>query len=179
MNATPNGWEGLLAPGETILWQGRPSGQVTFAGLDARRTIFGLFFLGFALFWTFGAVSHTGEAPTPARLLFPLFGLLFIYQGAKLAGGDRIWQAYERRHSWYTLTSERAFIATELFGRRNLRSWPITSTTILDYEDGRTGSVFFADRSGSFARGRRIGFEFIDDGREVLDLMRRVQRGTI
>jgi hypothetical protein len=176
---TPEGWEGILEPGETVLWQGQPRPGVSFAGFDLRRTLFGIVFLGFALFWVVGAAGATGDAPFLMRFLFPAAGLLFVFQGARLAGGDRLWQAWVRKHTWYTLTSRRALIATEVFGRRRLDAWPITGRNALDLVEGSPGSVFFADSGGPFGRGRRIGFERIDDAREVLALMRRVQRGAV
>ncbi|MFD0981732.1 aspartate carbamoyltransferase catalytic subunit [Tropicimonas aquimaris] len=174
----PTGWEGILHPGERILWQGRPSGEVTFAGLDPRRTIFGIAFLCVALIWTSKALSLGAGAPLPMRLVAPLAGAFFVFQGAWLAGGERLWQAYARRRSWYTLTSRRALIATELFGKRALQDWPITPRTVIDLVEGPPASVLFADSGRRFAGGRRIGFEMIEDGREVLSLMRQVQRGA-
>lgn len=175
-NTPPAGWEGILHPGERILWQGRPSGKVSFAGLDPRRTLFGMVFFGFALFWTWTALT-TDSAPIPIRVIAPMIGLFFVVQGARLSGADRIWQAFVRQRSWYTLTSQRALIATEVFGRRNLMSWPITPRTVIDFVEGSEQSVLFADTGGRFSGRRRIGFELIEDGREVLSLMRQVQRG--
>ncbi|SFC93022.1 hypothetical protein [Tropicimonas isoalkanivorans] len=175
---TPGGWEGILEPGETVLWQGRPRPGVSFTGFDLRRTLFGLVFLGFALFWVVGAAHATGDAPLPVRILFPAAGFLFVFQGARLAGGDRLWRAWVRRGTWYTLTSQQALIATEVFGRRGLDAWPITGRNAIELVEGSPGSIFFADTGGPFGRGRRIGFERIDDAREVLALMRRVQRGA-
>ena len=174
----PDGWEGILEPGETVLWQGQPRPGVSFAGLDLRRTLFGILFLGFSLFWVVASASATDDAPLPVQILFPAAGLLFVFQGARLAGGDRLWQAWVRRHTWYTLTNRRALIATEVFGRRGLEAWPITGRNALDLVEGSPGSIFFADTGRPFGRGRRIGFEGIDDAREVLALMRRVQRGA-
>ncbi len=172
MNGTdPQGWDGILEPGEEILWQGRPGGGISWAGLEPRKVLFGVVFSGFALFWSFKAATIRMQAPLPVRLLLPLFGLAFLYQGAKLAGADRIWQALQRRSSWYTLTNRRAFIATDLFGRKKLSSWPITAETVIDFVEGARSSLFFA-REGS----NRIGFERIEGGRELLGLMRKLQR---
>ncbi|MDV7141318.1 aspartate carbamoyltransferase catalytic subunit [Tropicimonas sp. TH_r6] len=169
--AAPQGWDGILEPGERVLWQGRPSGDISWAGLKPKKVLFGVIFSSFALFWTVKAITMPVEAPLPVRLLVPLVGLTLLFKGAKLAGADRIWRAITRRSSRYTLTDRRAFIATDLFGRRKLRSWPITAETVIDLVDGTRSSLFFA-REGS----ERIGFEMIEDGRAVLSLMRTLQR---
>lgn len=46
-----SGWEGILADGEEILWQGRPSINMSNNSRRIPAMIFGLFFAGFALFW--------------------------------------------------------------------------------------------------------------------------------
>ena len=55
MTTPPEGWEGILAPGETILWQARPSGAVMWSDLFGFQSAFGLLsghrrhFQGFAV----------------------------------------------------------------------------------------------------------------------------------
>ncbi|WP_068108859.1 hypothetical protein [Tropicimonas marinistellae] len=178
MSGTRGDWDGILAPGEKILWQGRPEPGLSFRGLDPRRVLFGLAMLAIAVFWTLGAARATSDAPLVLRLLFPLVGVLFIAQGARLAGGARVWQAWLRARSWYSLSNRRAFIATEIFGRRGLNSWPITADTAIGFDEGPPASVYFADAGSRFGRGGRVGFERISEGREVLNLMRRIQRGA-
>ncbi|MFV0358409.1 aspartate carbamoyltransferase catalytic subunit [Tropicimonas sp.] len=178
-----SGWEGILQPGETVLWQGRPSGRVSFRHASPRRMVAGGFMTAFAVFWTISAAGAAGGATDLIGRIFPLFGLIFVFLGLREAGGWEVWRAFVRRHSWYSLTSRRAFIATEIFGRRALRSWPIDRETVLDFEEGPPDTIWFADRPGRRGRPRtrtteRVGFELIDDGREVLRLMRNIQRGA-
>ncbi|MFC2970404.1 hypothetical protein [Acidimangrovimonas pyrenivorans] len=173
--STPDGWEGILEPGEKILWQGRPDGNLHVPRIEPARLLFGLVFLGFALFWTFGAArSATGDGVM--GVVFPALGLPFVVVGANMAGGSFLWQAYLRRHSWYTLTDRHAFVATSVLGRRSLRSWRIDPATIVDFEDGALGSVYFTGSRQAQDR-RRGGFEYIAEAPRVLDLVRRVQRG--
>jgi hypothetical protein len=179
MTAAPPGWEGILDPGERILWQGRPDGRIAVTGEGIVQSVFGVFFLGFALFWTGAAFWMTAGSGTPLDFLFPLFGLPFIAVGSYLVFGHWLWSAYARRHSWYTLTDRRAIIATAYFGKKALQSWPIAPDTRLDLIEGPPDTIWFAEwttRTKNGTQRHRRGFERIEDGRRVLNLMRQVQR---
>ncbi|MGR3492221.1 MAG: aspartate carbamoyltransferase catalytic subunit, partial [Shimia sp.] len=85
-----------------------------------------------------------------------------------------------RRHTWYTLTTRRAFIATDkpIVGRK-LSSYPLAPDTKIDFIDGPPDTIHFAEKTHRGDNGTTvtpIGFERIDGGREVLRLMRGVQR---
>ena len=178
MNAPP-GWEGLLDEGEKILWQGRPNGRFRISIASVLASMFGLFFMGFAVIWTaiaFAAASSMGGW----AYLFPLWGVPFIVVGACVAFGPHLGDVYRRRHTWYTLTNRRAIIARAMFGRRSLDSYPITPETRLEAEFDSESNIFFAENiTGDEGETltRRIGFEMIDEGRSVYEVIRRVQRG--
>ena len=169
-------WAGILDEGETILWQGRPDGAVRLSVTNIAAALFGLAFAGFALFWMIMAAQAGG--------FFWMFGLLHFSVGVGLAAGPIFWDAYRRRHSWYTLTDRRAFIATDipLRGKR-LESFPINRTTELSLVDDTLSSVYFAAGLRRGANGKKrhakIGFERIEAGREVFRMMRDIQSGTI
>ena len=174
------GWEGYLEPGERVLWQGRPRGGIDWRRFAGQRTVIGLVFMGFALFWVISAFRAGASGLLGA--VFPLFGLPFVWLGFRIAGGEELWRAWLRRRSWYTLTDRRAMIATEAFGRRGLESWPITAQSILEFEEGPPATIWFAERGrrgpGQTPADRRVGFVGIDDGAQVLRMMRQVQRGA-
>ncbi|MBE2276950.1 MAG: hypothetical protein IAE87_11740 [Rhodobacteraceae bacterium] len=140
---TSVGWEGLLGPGETILWQGRPAAGIDWRDLWDGRTPFGLVFAGFALFWIAMAYTMTGSQGGVLSL-FPLFGLPFLFVGLYLVFGRLLWDAHARARTHYTLTNRAAFVATELFGRRNLERYPLGPDMRLTLEDGIPGTVWFA-----------------------------------
>ena len=50
MNAA-DPWDGLLDPGEEIIWQGQPAPGVQFEWDNAFMPFFFLFFTGFSVFW--------------------------------------------------------------------------------------------------------------------------------
>jgi len=183
----PAGWEGILAPGERILWQGPAGGGVVWADLLDTRTAFGLFFAGFAVFWVAMASSMGGPSGMFGGL-FPLFGLPFIAVGLYMAGGRLFWEAWQRGRTHYTLTDRTAFVATSLFGQRKLARYPLAPGMTVELDDGEPGTVWFAKEvthhaggwrgtgdnrryRGPYSTTRRIGFERIAEARRVYRLL--------
>jgi len=166
-------WDGILDADEEILWQGRPDGMLSYKPDNIPVALFGLVFAGFALFWMMMAASAGG--------MFWSFGLIHFSVGVGLIIGPNLWSAFRRRHSWYTLTNTRAFIATDMpiLGRK-LKSWPIIQETPLEYIEGSPPSLKFATET---RRGKNrsyevaIGFDRIIDAREVYNMMRKLQKG--
>jgi len=174
-----DGWENILDTDEKILWQGQPDGRFRLRGKNIALSIFGLFFLGFSLFWITMASTAT-SATGGAGLMFPLFGLPFVLIGLYLVIGIHWFDALGRRKTHYTLTDKRAFIATGFLGKR-LKSYPIDGDTVLELRPGTPGSVFFAKE---IRRGKNgtyripIGFELIPDAEKVYQIFRTVQKST-
>lgn len=171
----PAGWEGILEPGETVLWQGQPDGRIVFLPVHILTGLFGLAFAGFALIWMAMAAAAGG--------LMWMFGLIHFTVGLVVMIAGPLGGTWKRRRSFCTLTSRRAFIAsTSLTGAKTLKPYPITSATALALEEkGPLGSVIFhreqwRDKDGN-SRSRDIGFEQIAEGRKVMALMRQVQEG--
>lgn len=178
MDTVPAGWQGILDPGERILWQGQPARGLDFGRQSLREAAFGLPFLVFGLSWMTLTWDAVREAPLPG-ILFPLIGLFITASGAWQVIGSVLWDAWLRGRTWYTLTDRRAFIATEAMGNRRLRDWPIDPETLLDYDGGQPGTIWFAEagpRDRRFGRRRRVGFERLPEARQVHALMRQVQR---
>lgn len=167
----PAGWEGILDEGEQILWQGRPGTGVRWKAANIVTSIFGLFFAGFAVFW----MTMAAQAPGG----FWMFGLIHFFVGVGIAVLPPFWSSWRRKHTWYTLTDRRAFIATDMpLQGRKLKSYEIGPDTTLDYEAGDRSTIYFHHE---YRRGKNgstrvdIGFERIEDGAEVYRLFRQVQ----
>lgn len=166
------GWDGILDPGEEILWQGRPDPGFAIPPGNIGKAVFGMFFAGFATFW----MVMASMAPGP----FWMFGLIFFFAGLGIIAEALILPTYRRRNTWYTLTNQRAFIASRsLTGARKLDAHPVTEQTRLSLSDGHLGAVHFAEevkhsRNGTIRTA--IGFERIPDAREVYALLRQIQR---
>jgi hypothetical protein len=167
----PAEWQGILDPGEQILWQGRPDGRVVL-GLDTLLTgVFGLAFAGFALVWMVLAAQAGG--------FFWAFGLIHFAVGLGLAVGAPLWSAFRRRRTWYTLSDRRAFIATDLpLAGCRLEQVPITPATPVTLVDADPPTIHLAQRPGRRGRPAPVGFERIAEGRAVLALIRQVQRAA-
>lgn len=169
---TAPGWEGILDDDEEIVWQGRPDGKIVFRVGNILTFIFGLIFAGFALVWMLLAAAAGG--------MFWAFGLIHFSVGIALSFGALFFSAWLRRHTWYTLTNRRAFIATDtpVIGKR-LKSYPIDDDTVLEFDEGDPGSIYFAEevrRTNNGTSRKRIGFERIADARHVYGLIREQQR---
>lgn len=170
----PAGWEGILEEGEQILWQGAPDPRVIFSLTQIPEILFGLFFAGFALFWTTMA-SLTGG-------IFGLFGLPFLVVGLMVIFKSNYLMAFLNRHTYYTLTSRRAIIATSFpYVKREMKSYPIDAKTEIELsQEDEFGTIIFhrklwhSRRSGS--RSKDIGFYRIQDARRVFSLMRQIQQ---
>lgn len=184
----PAGWEGILEPGERILWQGRPDTRVEWGDVISFQSMFGLVFAGFAVFWITMARNIGSHFDDGISSVFPLFGLPFVAVGLHMVVGRLIFDAVRRRGTWYTLSDRTAFIAVSSRGLRRLERYPLEPDMPLVLDDGNPGTVWFAEKvthnpggwsgSGSNQRYRgpsttreQIGFRRIDGARGVYRLM--------
>ncbi len=161
-----------LDPDERILWQGRPSPRFRLVFRNPLEAVFALLFFGFSVLLVFSAAQAGG----PLWIIALFFLAISFYE----LFGTHLSDAWRRRHTGYALTSRRALIATKRSGRDRLASYPITATTEIELIDGSPGSILFA--RGRLLRktwrGRKadaVGFDLIEDAREVFALMRKVQ----
>lgn len=187
----PPGWEDILDPGETLLWQGRPDHGPAFRPQHPMQVVMGVFFVVFSTVWIKMAFWITGGFPDDAGGLvdiFPYFGALFLAVGLYMAGGFVLWDMLRLSRTTYTLTDRRAFIATDLpIQGRRLRSWPLDADTRLSLDDGDPGSVWFAWKEVSWRSNGSlhsvktqqvpVGFERIAEARRVYRMMRDITRG--
>ena len=89
-----------LAPGETILWRGKPEKGHLLSGKDVLLIPFGIFYCGFAIFWTVSALT---VAPLP----FAMFGVPFICVGLYITIGRSIHTASVRKRTVYVITNQK------------------------------------------------------------------------
>jgi hypothetical protein len=121
--------------------------------------------IAFAIFWMFQAMQAGG--------VLWLFGLVFLYIGVRELRRPPRRTLNVLSGTFYTLTDRRAFIATDIAGKRDLRSYPITKDTVIDLVDGVPGSVYFTTGGGF-----RVGFELVEDARSVYARIRDIQSQT-
>ncbi len=87
-----------LAPGETILWRGRPERGHLFTGQDVFMIPFSILWCGFAIFWFVTALIN---APFP----FALFGVPFVCVGLYITVGRFFHTASLRKNTAYVITN--------------------------------------------------------------------------
>jgi uncharacterized membrane protein YdbT with pleckstrin-like domain len=98
-----------LRANENVLWSGKPVKKAFI--LPALGAIpFGLFFLGFSIFWMWGAAS------TGAPDFFTLFGLPFVIIGLAIAFGPSVWQLMKYQNTEYMITNQRVITQTGAIG---------------------------------------------------------------
>lgn len=92
-----------------MLWTSKPV-RMAFLLYTWSSIPFGLLFLGFSLFWTWGAYSARGSDS------FYLFGLIFVLIGAGITFGPTIWQLASYRNTEYMITDRRTITQTGAVG---------------------------------------------------------------
>lgn len=161
----------FLDPDEKPIWWDRPD-PVRFASRHLiPRIVFFTFFIGFSVFWMYGASKSGG--------LFWMFGLIFF--GAGLWGASEPLRLYRTAASVrYLLTDRRAVVATgysqKSFAIRNIRAIEVRG------EAGRLGDVLFFDVEVENSEGpnttTRDGFIGITDAEAVAREIRRLQAAS-
>jgi hypothetical protein len=180
-----------LRDGEQLLWSGQPI---------PRRMMrpawflvpFGVFWTSFTLVWITGALGFSAILSGGFRgfgivgLLFPLFGLPFLFIGLALLSSP-IWLRRRAKRTAYALTDARAIIRSpKLFGGMEVRSYALAgmrNPVRRDYRDGSGDLIFqefmthseYSDH-GSHAQRTSLGFIGIRDVREVEAMIDRMRQ---
>jgi uncharacterized membrane protein YdbT with pleckstrin-like domain len=98
-----------LNANEKVLWSGKPE-KKAFVLPVLGFVPFGLFFLGFSIFWMWGAFS--AGAPD----FFTVFGLPFVVAGFGITVGPLVWQLLRYRNTEYVITDKRIITQTGAVG---------------------------------------------------------------
>jgi hypothetical protein len=162
--------EGLLEPGEKLLWEGRPRQGLMLRPRDTFMIPFSILWCGFAIFWESSVLSQSAPG------FFALWGIPFVAAGLYFVFGRFLYDAFVRSGTFYALTDRRVLISAGGF-RREVRSLILEGLTDLrlsENGDGRGTIKFGADPEsqnrgfGSLASGSGApAFEGIEDVRGV------------
>lgn len=98
-----------LNPDEKVIWSGKPV-KKAFILPGLASIPFGLIFVGFSIFWMWGA--SLGGAPD----FFTLFGLPFILIGIAVTFGPTILQLMRYKNTEYMITNKRLITQTGAIG---------------------------------------------------------------
>ncbi|WP_423065408.1 PH domain-containing protein [Devosia sp. CN2-171] len=166
-----------LLSGERILWSGRPAQGLLFVPSDAFLIPFGLFFLGFSIFWI-AMASNAGGA-------FFLFGIPFVVVGLFMSVGRFFVDAWLRQTMVYAVTDRRILIARPApFGRFiSVDRSRMPESELREGVDGRGTLRFGPPATAVYTRNNLASaipaldptpqFLAVDNARQVFDLVQR------
>lgn len=140
-----------ILPGEHILWKGRPEKGNLFTSQEWVMIPFGVFWLGFCLFWEYMALQS-------GQLIAIIWGLPFVGVGIYLLFGRLIQAALLRDKTFYVITNHKILIKKgrkiSMYNAQDLPPMEVEihkngNGTILFYEDvytrrGRRRSTYIA-----------------------------------
>lgn len=158
---------------EMVLWRGEPGRVRVLGGQDLFLVAFGLFWLGFSLFWEF-MVFQAGNQP-----VMLVFGLPFIAVGLYLVFGRLIQRVRLRGQVQYMVTSKKLLVRSgadmQLYDGQDLPPMHIRM-----HRDG-TGSILFYQEVYT-GRGRRMGYlctlDHLADADRAQSALRRMMENT-
>lgn len=131
-----NEFQRFLQEDEELIWTGKPNPN--FNKMTGRFiTIpFGIFFLGFALFWTISASGFS--------VIFSLFGIPFIFVGIFILFGLPIFQKSMKNKTSYAITNKRIIIYKRTFNEsiNEIRLQNISSMNLVNYNN-EVGTIYF------------------------------------
>jgi hypothetical protein len=131
-----------IEPGERILWAGRPARGLLLSWSDVLLIPFSLMWGGFAIFWELTAIRIGGP------LVSCLWGIPFVAMGLYAIAGRFFADAYRRAHTFYAITSTRAFIVvTGLLRKSTALDLAMQGQIELTETRSGQGSIYFGHRS--------------------------------
>lgn len=172
-----------VAPGESVLWTGRPV-PASLVRRSIPKALIGLLFVAFTLIWMAAVVrgGHNnwdrGQAVIPFAthnvLIATCAGLWLLPPGLYLLTWPlRTWR--KARRTVYALTDRRAVVSEPgLLGGHGVHSYPPESLTLMrcdEREDG-SGDLIFEHRKTWVGMPQAVGFLAIGRVREVEALVR-------
>lgn len=142
-----------LAPGERILWRGKPEKGHLLSGQDAFMIPFSIFWCGFAIFWFVTALINT---PFP----FALFGVPFVCVGLYITVGRFFHTASVRKRTAYVITTQKVIRKRgnriDMLDAKTMPAIHVTART-----DG-TGTIQFGEFV-YYSHGRYRSYSWGDD----------------
>ncbi|NSX56491.1 hypothetical protein [Parasulfitobacter algicola] len=170
-----SGWDGILEPGERIIWQGRPDYK-----FDLKRVPVIIYIAGFSMV-TVMSYQLIANAMFQTTAGIVLSGIC-ILSGLLILIGIPFLDAHNRKYTTYTLTDRRAFIAAiTILGDRLWTSHQIRIDFPITFKEGSPPSIYFTEGWGHrwYSKYRvkvPVGFERINNAHEVHALLQKVQR---
>lgn len=177
------GWDDILDADEDLIWQGNPLPGLASPGKTVFLSMFGLPFLGAGLaaclFGILAIFSLNDSLGIFGGLFAVAFSVPFIGVGVRLVVFTWVEALTAHRHVHYSLSTKRAYIATD-YWKRTLDSYPVRADSRIRLDTGARGdTVWFDVKVARGQKGRTVetpvGFERIADGTRVYRLLREIQ----
>ena len=173
-----------LARDEKLLWSGQPRRGIKLRPADALMIPFSLMWGGFAVFWEASVLKQGAPG------FFALWGVPFVLIGAYMIAGRFFVDAWQRAHTYYALTDQRAIIISGIMSRQ-VKSLPLrtmSDITLSERADG-SGSITLGPSSGPYTWFSGSGwpgsgkyqppaFEMIENVRQVHAMLRGAQSSS-
>ena len=177
-----------LDENEQLIWAGQPRGGIVFRFFDIFMIPFSFMWGGFALFWETTVLIEFFKADSKMPVIFPLFGIPFVFVGIYIIVG-RFWaDAKRRENTYYGLTDKRIIIISGIFSRKvksmNLRT--LSDVSVSEKSDG-TGTITFGPTNpmsqwfgGQHWAGMSptASFEMINEAKNVYGQIRESQESS-
>lgn len=172
-DTAPPEWTGILREDEDIIWQGAPDQGFRVDAIALLGVMFGAIFAGIAVVFMVDAMQVGGY--------FWTAGLIHFSVGLTIMAGSLWGDTFKRRHTFYTLTNQNGYVATNfpVLGRK-LHTYPIHTDTAVTLIPGDLGSVHFATKDVRTKHGYKtkdIGFDRITNASEIYAMIRDIQKG--
>ncbi len=165
-------FQNYMGADEFILWRGKPEPGGTFRKENLTILPFGIFFFGFAIFWT---VTAAASAPFMA-----FFGLPFLAVGAYLTFGQLIHKKQLLSKTEYAITNKKII---RIMGQRVdiVNADQVNNMQIQMHSDG-TGTITFlrqeiyyrgADRRTTYPGGI-AGFYALENIKDPINVQQKI-----
>ena len=166
-------WQAHLAPGEVVLWQGRPDGGWFISLSQAARLLRTVVMIGLFLY-----ILVRLQKTIPPLWDVRMIVLVIFFQAVP---SEMIRSVLRRKRSAYALTDRRALMVTDQrpFGLRAYEVALTSATPIETVISGPFTSIFFptAPKRGWSLLGEapKQGFERLRNGPAALGFVRQIQ----
>jgi transcriptional regulator with XRE-family HTH domain len=152
--------------GEQIKWSGKPKYLSSITSFPIK--IFGLFFLGFAIFWTIMTFE--------VMIGMSFFGIPFIIIGAFLVFGNKFKKFTSQRQKYYAVTSERIIIITVSSQEEKVDvGLDRLTNVVLSPGLNGTNTIVFYTRNSYGVYSSHPYFYNIENGQQVVDLINKLK----
>jgi hypothetical protein len=168
-----------LAPGERLVWSGKPRKGFRLSGQDFVLIPFSLIWCGFVLSWETAVVMSHGP------LIMQLWGVPFVLVGLHILVGRFFVDALQRNKTFYGLTDDRVLIVSN-FLFKNVKSVSLRTLGEISLSEGNDGSgsillgpVRYSSSGPGVTRYSPPTLDSIPDVRRVHELILASQRRVL